>query len=208
MATALRLDPDGITRPADDQHGIEHDGLVADIDEALDFCADRDVAVQAGGCYGVWPLYLSRLFRHVYTFEPDWDNFRCLVVNVEIGKSANVIPIRAALANRNSLAALKRAQPHNAGSGYLVKGAEFPTLRLDALELAKCDLLCLDVEGAELDALQGAVSTIERCRPVIMLEAKPLEHMQVQRFAAIEWLQARGYEVRRKIHKDFILTRR
>ena len=53
---------------------------------------------------------------------------------------------------------------HVAGPGSI------PTLRLDDLELPHCDLLSLDLEGWELYALQGAVDTIRRTRPVISCE--------------------------------------
>ncbi len=206
----LRLDSDGVVRPQDDRHGVEHDGLVVDLDVALEFCRRKDVAVQAGGCFGVWPLYLARFFKHVYTFEPDWQNFRCLNINVaEVGGGvSNVIPIRSALSDRNGLASIRRAQPSNAGSGYLTEGSEFPKFALDSLSLTSCDLLCLDVEGSELDALKGAETTIRMHKPVIMLEAKQLDHMHAERFEAVEWLQSRDYEFRRKVHKDYILTRR
>ena len=208
--SGLKIDSDGIVRPSDDFHGIEHDGLVSDLDVAIEFCKSREVAVQAGGCFGVWPLYLSRFFQRVYTFEPDWNNFKCLTINVaEVGGGAsNVIPIRAALAETNGVAGMQRSQRENSGSGYLIEGSSFPKIRLDALELTACDLLCLDVEGSELDALKGAAVTIQQQRPVVMLEAKPMDHMDQSRHAVIEWLQARGYEFRRKIHKDYILTPR
>jgi FkbM family methyltransferase len=43
-------------------------------------------------------------------------------------------------------------------------------LRLDSLGLARLDLLKIDVEGAELDVLAGAIETIKRCKPYIMAE--------------------------------------
>ncbi len=210
MHSGLRLDSDGIVRPKDDRHGIEHDGLVVDLDAALEYCRARDVAVQAGGCFGVWPLYLARLFMHVYTFEPDWQNFRCLTINIAEagGGVSNVIPIRSALSDKSGFASIRRAQQSNAGSGYLTEGNEFPKIPLDSLCLPACDLICLDVEGSELDALKGAEVTIQKHKPVVMLEAKQLEHMAAGRFEAVEWLQSLGYELRRKVHKDLILTAR
>lgn len=42
--------------------------------------------------------------------------------------------------------------------------------RLDDMAIGRCDLMKLDIEGAEYLMLQGAVATIERCRPVILSE--------------------------------------
>jgi hypothetical protein len=47
-----------------------------------------------------------------------------------------------------------------------------PTMRIDDLALPRCDLIYLDVEGEELNALKGAMETIERCKPVIVYEAR------------------------------------
>ena len=42
--------------------------------------------------------------------------------------------------------------------------------RLDDMAIDRCDLMKLDIEGAEYLMLQGALATIERCRPVILSE--------------------------------------
>jgi hypothetical protein len=41
---------------------------------------------------------------------------------------------------------------------------------IDDLNLERCDLIHLDIEGFELHALKGAVNTIQTCRPIIALE--------------------------------------
>jgi hypothetical protein len=41
---------------------------------------------------------------------------------------------------------------------------------LDDFELAKIDFIKIDVEGFETDVLLGAAQTIERCKPVILIE--------------------------------------
>ena len=42
----------------------------------------RRNVIQAGGCAGLWPLALSSLFDHVYTFEAGPTNFTCLQYNI------------------------------------------------------------------------------------------------------------------------------
>ena len=51
-----------------------------------------------------------------------------------------------------------------AGSGYT------PTIVVDNLNLPGCDLIQLDVEGYELNALLGAVETIKKYKPVLCIE--------------------------------------
>lgn len=43
-------------------------------------------------------------------------------------------------------------------------------LTIDSLTLKRLDFLKLDVEGMELEALAGASETIQRCKPVLMIE--------------------------------------
>src|SRR3990167_7138594 len=50
------------------------------------------------------------------------------------------------------------------------EGGIYPTLTIDALGLPVCDLIYLDVEGCEFDALWGAWATILRCKPIIVFE--------------------------------------
>lgn len=71
-------------------------------------------------------------------------------------------------------------------------------------------MIQLDIEGAERDALMSGVETIERCRPVIVLEQKPLPHLK--KFGqkagdAQRWLiENCGYQAAEYIHRDVILT--
>ena len=103
---------------------------------------------------GVWPAWLADHFETVYTFEPDRENFRCLVQNVP----DNVVCFQSALGYQRKLIDLHR-DPVNCGAYFVEKEGTIPTLRIDDLELPACDLIVLDVEGMEADALQGAMLT-------------------------------------------------
>ncbi len=48
--------------------------------------------------------------------------------------------------------------------------AELRCRSIDSLELPKVDLIKIDVEGAELDVIEGALRTIERCNPLVIME--------------------------------------
>jgi FkbM family methyltransferase len=45
-----------------------------------------------------------------------------------------------------------------------------PLVSLDSLELARLDLMKIDVEGMESDVLRGGRSTLARCRPILIVE--------------------------------------
>jgi len=81
-------------------------------------------------------------------------------------------------------------------------------MKIDDLNLADCDLIVLDVEGAELAALKGARRTIEACHPVIMIEDR--EHglrFGVKQGDAPAWLEGTfGYRVAASVRKDVVLV--
>jgi len=54
-------------------------------------------------------------------------------------------------------------------------GIEVKAIKLDTLNLPKVDLMKIDVEGFEINVLEGATDTIDKCRPVIFYEALTLE---------------------------------
>lgn len=194
------------SRPSYDEKLRLVESQVVDVEHAIRYCRHSDVVVQAGGAYGVWPHYLASRFHTVYTFEPDVQNFPHLVQNTR--DQHNVIRWQAALGKHAGFVRILRddAEINNAGAGYVVDGGQVPVVALDTLMLPALDLLCLDIEGHELDALHGALRTIRAYRPVVMLECKPLPHMTHDPMAAVELLLDLSYQVRKKVNRDVVLT--
>jgi FkbM family methyltransferase len=68
-----------------------------------------------------------------------------------------------------------RERPNNEFVGqdvsYKAKDlVEVPMTTIDALSLQRLDFFKLDIEGMEIEALEGARETIVRCRPVLHIE--------------------------------------
>ena len=139
--------------------------------------ATKGVAVQAGGAMGMWAKRMSQVFDAVYTFEPTPQSFHCLNFNCP---EENIVAFNAALGSGPGMVNMqfpehkKRSKTgkDNFGGFRCFKGGHIPTMRLDDLHLPRCDLLFLDLEGYELFALRGALATIMRCSPVIVMEDK------------------------------------
>lgn len=130
------------------------------------FVKDRRVCIQAGGHEGAWPIHLSRLFDTVITLEPEWRSFRRLVIDVP----ENVFPVRAALWSEPKRSGFWVSKG-NRKKSHLKDGTEVPTVTIDGISPGEVDFICLDIEGAEINALMGAQRTLET-RPVVAVEIK------------------------------------
>ena len=72
--------------------------------------------------------------------------------------------------------------------------AVIPTLPLDALHLTeKIDFIKIDIEGAEMRALEGADNLINRCRPPILVE---VDNDNLSAFQA--WLNCKNYGINQR----------
>lgn len=193
----------GFEWPEDDIHcrQVVFDRVV-DMERALEHCKERKIAVQAGGNAGVWPAWLAERFETVYTFEPDAENFRCLTENCP----DNVVKFQSAVGFVRQCVDLHR-EKENCGAYYVEGVGHIPVLRIDDLELPGCDLIVLDIEGMEMDALEGAMLTIQTYRPVLMYEDKGLsEKYGVARGEIERRMLGFGYKVMDRIKRDVILA--
>ena len=129
--------------------------------------------IQAGGHVGHWPVRLSSVFESVVTFEPEPGNFQELESATKF--IGSIQAYNAALGKYNGVAHMERTAGEtandNRGAYFMRPGGSIPIMTIDSLDL-KPDLIYLDIEGAEYMALEGAVDTIRRCKPVIGVEDK------------------------------------
>ena len=179
---------------------------VKDCQKAIDLCEKHNLVIQAGGATGVWPAYLAGYFDNVIAVEPETDNYRCMEYNLE-GMS-NVSCIHAALSNEAGHCSLNNdaTEAENCGTWYVVDGKDIRLITIDSLNVNACDLICLDVEGHERKAREGGIKTIERFKPVIMLESKSLPYLNNDPEEAERWLARIGYKRSAQVHRDIILT--
>lgn len=179
---------------------------VADIDVIIKYVDQMGVCIQAGGACGIWPLRFSQLFETVYTFEPKVENYHCLMENIQ---GSGIIAFHNPLSDKNEKYNVVNddGEADNCGAGYLVQDSDgVEAIKIDDLGLGACDLIQLDVEGYELEALQGAIETIKEYKPTIVLEEKPLPHINSDYKRARKWLSDMfGYRVVDGVSKDIIL---
>ena len=87
--------------------------------------------------------------------------------------------------------------------------AEFipPTIDPALLALATIDYIKIDCEGFEYRVLQGAKETIQRCRPVVVIEQKPhdMYSKDYGQFAAVGLLESWGMIRLDQVKDDWIM---
>lgn len=193
--------------PELDQWGVK---LIADdlifIPKMLAHVPNRRVVVQAGGNIGLWPKEWSKHFQVVYTFEPFSANYKCLTHNV---REMNVLTYQAALGNEHQMIYTQIAEPGNAGAvgvrtdkvGYI------PVLRIDDFNFEFCDLIQLDIEGFEHNAILGGLATIEKHKPTIVIELKNFgRRYGFEDSETIKLLTDRGYRLVDKFNDDHVFV--
>src|SRR6266404_6679365 len=118
----------------------------------------------------------------VFAFEPQRVVFQMLCGNVALGGLLNVHATNAGLARQPGTSLAREivdydrpgnygAVTYDSASPVPVEAGEPTTfMTLDQLPLERCRLLKIDVEGMELEVLQGGTNLIKATRPIICLE--------------------------------------
>jgi len=187
---------------------------VNDLDtDILPLTPGRRTVVQAGGNIGIWPVALAGHFQRVLTVEPDEENHAALMLNLDErlkgADRAKVEAYRGAFGASPGTGAMDRFDRHNIGAHRVKNGTEFSVMRIDSFGIEDCDLLCLDVEGYEHFAVQGAKETILRSWPTIVLELKGLgERYGATDVDTITMLADWNYMIAGHVHRDVIFRRR
>jgi FkbM family methyltransferase len=161
------------------------------LEKVKPFLKNNQVVVQAGGNCGMQVVKFAEFFQTVYTFEPDPINFYCLVNNLPY---ENVIKFQCCLGESHKMISMNPLKDEIGGFYVNENKGNIPTLRVDDLNLSSCDFIQLDVEGYQLFALNGAINTIQRFKPVISIELDWVERYNKSHRDIINFLTKLGYE--------------
>ena len=187
---------------------------------------DGLVVLDCGANIGVHTLDCARLMTgwgSIEAFEPQERIYYALAGNIAINNLFNARATFAAVGETDgwiTVPHLDYNQPASFGSleirqrqktekigqriSYDEKdGQRVPMVRIDSLERDRIDLIKLDVEGMEVEALAGASETLRRHKPIIFVE-----HIKCDRERLSEPLIGAGYNCfpagmnTMAIHKD------
>lgn len=146
-----------------------------------------NVFIDVGANEGFYTVYAARCVGpngKVVAIEPSPREYTRLQRNVAINGLSNVILVKSALGARQGSAVLHVADSEHNGQNTLgdfghagitaVEHLEVEITTLDSLlenlALARVDVIKMDVEGSELEVLKGAVVTLQRHRPTLLIE--------------------------------------
>ncbi|MBU0496655.1 MAG: FkbM family methyltransferase [Candidatus Thermoplasmatota archaeon] len=143
------------------------------------------IYLDIGANIGVITLALSKLAKQgkVYAFEPSQNNFEFLKLNIEQNQLDNVSPINLGIFDRNCEMEFSYVETV-AGCSFMSESGvkegiceQIKCLRLDEwvdeTEIKKIDLVKMDVEGAEIKAINGGINTFKEFNPNLIIEFNP-----------------------------------
>jgi len=148
------------------------------------FVPDNGTMIDAGANFGYFSVFLicrPNFTGQIHAFEPSSRGFRDLLTFLtHVDHLGQIRPYRLALGNRHGTLTLHQGQSDGLSTTVpamanraerAITSEDVPVRRLDDLSIHSVDLIKIDVEGAELQVLEGADSTLRACRPAVVFES-------------------------------------
>ncbi len=183
-------------------------------------CDSGDV-VHAGAYFGDFLPPLSKGLApdsKVWAFEPNLENYRCARITLEINDIANVVLINAGLGAKQEDLLLRTTDEKGrslGGASRIIAEEPNKASTAETVQIVSVDsivgtdrnvsIIQLDVEGHEKEALIGALETIQRCMPIIILEVFPSNTLLNSDWFSENILNL-GYHKTNDIHWNSIFT--
>jgi FkbM family methyltransferase len=190
----------------------EVDLAMSILDLRRKYYGDGVVAIDCGANIGVHTIEWAKRMTgwgQVIAIEAQERLFYALAGNIAINNCFNAKAVLAAAAAKMGVMKIPRVDyltPSSFGSLELAKrertefigqavdyseeGATVPAVTLDSLELPRADLIKVDVEGMELDVLEGGVNIVERSHPVLIVE-----FIKTDKASLRTWLERFDYQI-------------
>ncbi|MBR0899189.1 FkbM family methyltransferase [Bradyrhizobium tropiciagri] len=190
------------------------------------YFGDGVVAVDCGANIGVHTIEWARAMTgwgEVIAIEAQERVFYALAGNIALNNCFNARAMLAAVGDKTGsirMPVLDHTRPASFGSVELTRKdttefvgqavdyseqatKELPYLTLDSLGLRRADLIKIDIEGMEKEALTGAKGILRRCRPIVVAEFIKSDKVALRSF--LEGFDYKVFELRMDlvaIHRD------
>jgi len=136
-----------------------------------------DAFIDVGANVGIWSLTAATIVGDtgkVLSFEPNETTFHRLTENIELSGRRNIVSVNAAVAATNGRRSFYCAPEHN--HSRLGENDESRSAQVDAFALDEymngdaVHGLKIDVEGGELEVLEGAARILQQNTPWVIVE--------------------------------------
>ena len=146
-------------------------------------------AIDIGVYRGVYSLKLSQNFKQIYAFEPNpllfpylKKNLKKIIENIDLynlalsdetGTTELKLPLRSESIFRDNIEELYQlgaASIHPNNEFKSLKKVTVKTEKLDNIYINDIGFIKIDVEGHELEVINGAKETISKNKPVLLIE--------------------------------------
>ena len=142
-----------------------------------EYIPEKKVALDIGCHYAFFTKFLSEQFETVHAFDFNNDIYKCFETNMEKFKCENVIRYPHGLGEKQRYVATNDwSQKHRRRgplANHIDPNSENKTQKiksLDSLKIKDIGLIMIDTEGYELNVMKGAINTIKKYKPVLVLE--------------------------------------
>ena len=126
-----------------------------------------------GAHVGLWsrPMMRRANTKYIWAFEPNNSVRECYVLNMGGFDNYSIYPVALGLKNMKGFL---NVETDNSGNTNVhpTRSGNTEIRTLDSFNFEHLDYIKVDVEGFEYNFLQGAVDTLNRCRPFVHLEMK------------------------------------
>ncbi|MEY2453578.1 MAG: hypothetical protein QOD92_3152 [Acidimicrobiaceae bacterium] len=171
-----------------------------EMSEIVRACDPDGTAVDVGAWFGPWTYWLARRVDRVVAFEANPEMACRLRSTVAANVTVHAVAVSDAAGTVEfSISGTGLGSEGRSSVRPLPDAARrvhVPSATLDSFDLDRVRLLKVDVEGHEFEALSGARRTIERWRPVVVVELEE-RHASVARTVAL--MRSLGYAGRVKV---------
>ena len=145
------------------------------------------VFVDIGANFGIYSIIASKLIGEkgkVYSFEPNKNEVKKFNKNLKLNRAYtnNINLIEKAVGSYSGKTSFFIPESYKGAYGSIKKPnisenclkVELPITSIDEFvksnDISKIDLIKIDVEGNELDVLKGAIKSIHKFKPIILME--------------------------------------
>lgn len=168
-------------------------------------------AVDIGSNCGIWTRVMARCFPLVTCFEPQSECHEAFWLNNpwrELDERSQVVLHAYALGEEAGTVRLNTELRSTGFTRVDPEGnVEVEVRTLDSFDLPEVDFIKIDVEGWEHNVVKGAVETIRKWRPTMIVEQKPCnaERLGMKQFGAVRLLEKWGGKIVADVSGDVIV---